>query len=126
MGENSEKCCCCCKMRTGIMLILICDILALISYIINAILVARLKDDEYQLLRLITDYLMDHQDAIEEEIDLRAIAYASLDMMIAIPSLMICIVFFPRLVVYIYMRNQKDGYSRRRIMSLVRIITTVL
>jgi len=109
------------------MLILICDILALISYIINAILVARVKSDDMELYKNIADYIASNPSVMENEmIDLESITYASLDMMIAIPSLMICLVFFPRLIIYIYMRNQKDGYSRRRITSIVRIVTTVI
>ncbi|CDW87347.1 UNKNOWN [Stylonychia lemnae] len=113
-------------MRTGVMLILICDILALVSYIINAVLAARVRDDKQAIIENALKYIMDNKVSFPFDLDLEKLVYNSLDLMIGISSLMAGIVFFPRVVVYIYMRNEKDGYSRRKITSYVRVVTLVL
>lgn len=52
--------------------------------------------------------------------------YSSLDLMIAIPALLITLVFFPRIVMFIIMRKWKSDYKKRLLAYRVRMTTTLL
>lgn len=50
---GSEKCCFCFKLKTGLKILFVIDIIALVMYIINAAVVSQMKDDLDELNRFV-------------------------------------------------------------------------
>lgn len=107
-----ETCCCCCKLKTGILIIFILDVISCISYIINLAIVANLKANWDNVEQIIGDALLENNYdpssdmSIFEILDLAEVA---IDLMLAIPCIQICLVFLPRLFSFIYLKmNIKD------------------
>lgn len=53
-------------------------------------------------------------------------SFAGLDLMTSVASLLICLVYLPRIGSVIYMRHKKDKFKRRKIAFIVRTVTCIL
>eukprot|EP00347_Sterkiella_histriomuscorum_P021292 403334516 len=123
-----DTCCGCFRLKTGILMLTIIDLLALVSHIANCILIKRARDDTQKL----GEKLFETAKELEVNIfdvdwkQVEDLIYVSLDLMTAIAALLVALVFFPRLIMYVAIRMKKTEYSRRSVAYKVRLVGTIL
>eukprot|EP00347_Sterkiella_histriomuscorum_P012202 403369503 len=123
-----ETCCCCCKLKIGVLLIFITDIVGLICHIINCIIIAQAKSNIEQVYKDIAQYIVDNKIDLEgitlDDID--NLLKASLNFLLAVPIILVVLVYFVRCVMFIAMKVKKQNYQFRQVVSTVRMVTTLI
>ena len=125
MSNYHTRCCCCCKLKKGIKIIHIFDLIFAILYIIYVIAAARSLDSQIEYLKSYYSSNWDSGSITSYDEFIKAYETTG-GAFIVIPAVILDLVLLPRVLTYVLLARNFKNVRRRKLHSYVRTVTLLL
>eukprot|EP00347_Sterkiella_histriomuscorum_P012985 403366456 len=124
----TQRCCGCCKLKRAVLIIFILDIIGLASFFFTISQANRRRNNKDEEWKLISDYIIERKPDITglDFEELSGMLDDILNLLLAIPILILVLVYIPRVLIYIKMKCKHADVAWRLRAYKIRVFTTVM